>query len=52
MRTGCSPAWIEGELYKKWILFVPLSSITDLVLAQGRCSLGSLMVLKSFKIQL
>lgn len=41
MRTGCSPAWIEGELYTKWVLFVPLSSITGLVLAQGCCSLGA-----------
>lgn len=49
MSTGCSPAWIEGELYTKWVLLVPLSSIMGLVLAQGH-SLGSLMVLKSFKI--
>lgn len=50
MRTGCSPVWTEGELYTKWVLLVPLSSIAGLALAQRHCSRGSLMVLKSLKI--
>lgn len=50
MRAVRSPVWIEGEWYAEWVLLVPLSGITDLVCGQGRCSLGNLVVLKSFKI--